>query len=109
MNYNFDLQSLYRHDSFEKATNLLSQRTSKQSTPSNLSRSPSAHANFPSTANAAFAAEVNRRDGLGRTLLHLVCSNTQEKGMKWLQLLLSVQGIAINATDTESGWSSLHR
>lgn len=111
MNTNFDLQTLYRHDSLEKATNLLSQRLSSSKNPSssNLSRSPSHHPNFSSAPNPAFAAEVNRRDAQGRTLLHLVCSNTQDKGRKWLSLLLSVQGIAINASDAESGWTALHR
>lgn len=58
---------------------------------------------------AAIAAEVNRRDYLGRTVLHLAVTESEPWALEWVELLLGVPGLAVNAQDTESGWSALHR
>lgn len=58
---------------------------------------------------AAIAAEVNRRDYLGRTVLHLAVIESEPWALDWVELLLGVPGLAVNAQDTESGWSALHR
>ena len=53
--------------------------------------------------------EVNRRDGMGRTVLHLAASEVGEWAVEWVEMLLRVQGVLVNALDVESGWSALHR
>ncbi|GAA5832398.1 hypothetical protein JCM11251_006438 [Rhodosporidiobolus azoricus] len=77
-----------------------------------MSKSPS-YGGFTGGAvdRQAVTAEVNRRDHLGRTVLHLAVSETEPWAMDWVELLLSVpQGmIQLNAVDTESGWGPLHR
>lgn len=60
-------------------------------------------------ATAALNAEVNRRDDLGRTVLHLAASELGEWALEWIELLLAVPGLQVNAVDKESGWSALHR
>ena len=60
-------------------------------------------------ATAAFNAEVNRRDWLGRTVLHLAVTELAPWSLDWVQLLLAVPGLQVNAVDVESGWSALHR
>ncbi|KAJ8293937.1 BTB/POZ domain-containing protein 1 [Rhodotorula toruloides] len=58
---------------------------------------------------AAIASELNRRDYLGRTVLHLAVTESEPWALDWVELLLGVSGLAVNAQDTESGWSALHR
>lgn len=53
--------------------------------------------------------EVNRRDHLGRTVLHLAASDLGSFALDWVTLLLAVPQLNVNAPDTESGWSALHR
>lgn len=60
-------------------------------------------------ATAAMLAEVNRRDEAGRTVLHLAASEVGEWALEWLELLLAIPGLQVNALDKESGWSALHR
>lgn len=75
-----------------------------------MSRSPSGHgAGGGGMAAAAMNAEVNRRDSMGRTVLHLAASEVAEWALEWVELFLGVAGLQINAVDIESGWSALHR
>lgn len=56
--------------------------------------------------------DVNARDGLGRTILHLLASSADPTALDFLRLVLESQprsGLAINSQDTESGWTALHR
>lgn len=57
----------------------------------------------------AVDAELNRRDWRGRTVLHLASSEVQDWAVEWVELLLGAPGIQVNAADTESGWTALHR
>lgn len=61
------------------------------------------------TGVGAVNAEVNRKDSLGRTVLHLAASQVEDWALDWVELLLAVPGLQVNAVDTESGWSALHR
>ncbi|GAA5904198.1 hypothetical protein JCM6882_003976 [Rhodosporidiobolus microsporus] len=77
-----------------------------------LSKSPSYGGFVGGGADRQFvAAEVNRRDYLGRTVLHLAVSETEPWALDWVELVLSVpQGmLQVNAVDVESGWGALHR
>ncbi|GAA5880086.1 hypothetical protein JCM3774_003304 [Rhodotorula dairenensis] len=58
---------------------------------------------------AAVVAEINRRDHLGRTVLHLAVVEPDAWALDWVELLLAVPGCLVNLQDTESGWSALHR
>lgn len=60
-------------------------------------------------AGVGIVTEVNRRDGMGRTVLHLAASEVGEWAVEWVEMLLRVQGVLVNALDVESGWSALHR
>lgn len=52
---------------------------------------------------------VNARDPMGRTVLHLVCSSADPGSLPYLQMLLAHPLINVNAQDTESHWTPLHR
>lgn len=54
-------------------------------------------------------AEVNKKDHLGRTVLHLAVMEVAEWALEWVEVLLTVPGLAVNAVDTESSWTALHR
>lgn len=53
--------------------------------------------------------DVNSRDWLGRTVLHLVCSAPDVAATEYVRLLLGHPAINVNALDTESHWTPLHR
>lgn len=83
---------------------------------SGLSKSPNTNASgwggggAQSLADrAVVVAEINRRDHLGRTVLHLAVVEQDPWALDWVELLLAVPGCAVNLQDTESGWSALHR
>lgn len=60
--------------------------------------------------NAPKKPDPNVRDGLGRTVLHLICSTTNDaRSYDYLSVLLHHPQIQINLADTESGWTPLHR
>ena len=59
--------------------------------------------------NAAMTFEVNKRDAMGRTLLHRAVCEVDEWASEWVELLLGVPGTGVNLVDQESGWTALHR
>ncbi|KAA1470069.1 hypothetical protein DENSPDRAFT_797206 [Dentipellis sp. KUC8613] len=66
--------------------------------------------NRPSAMTTAAAShEVNARDWLGRTVLHLACSATDPAALEYVRLLLAHPGINVNLSDTENHWTPLHR
>ncbi|KDQ61981.1 hypothetical protein JAAARDRAFT_528626 [Jaapia argillacea MUCL 33604] len=62
-----------------------------------------------SMKDAMAASEVNARDHLGRTVLHLACSATDQSAPEYVRLLLAHPGINVNLLDGESHWTALHR
>ncbi|SJX62834.1 uncharacterized protein SRS1_13663 [Sporisorium reilianum f. sp. reilianum] len=54
-------------------------------------------------------AEVNRRDHLGRSVLHHIASSTEPSSVSYLNALLSHPSVNINLQDGESGYTPLHR
>ncbi|GAA6032146.1 hypothetical protein JCM8097_007096 [Rhodosporidiobolus ruineniae] len=63
----------------------------------------------PAVERQAVTMELNRRDHLGRTVLHLAVSETEPWALDWVELFLSAPMLQVNLTDAESGWSALHR
>lgn len=55
----------------------------------------------------AIAAEINGRDRLGRTVLHLACSSIDT--LEYVRLLLRHPAVNVNVQDLESHWTPLHR
>lgn len=56
--------------------------------------------------------DINARDGLGRTILHIVAYSLEPHALDYLRLILDTHpksGININLQDVESGWTALHR
>ncbi|KAM0792087.1 hypothetical protein ACM66B_004791 [Microbotryomycetes sp. NB124-2] len=126
-----DLHSLYRDRSTKKARAFLTRSSGNAqggssggggntatvagggsgAGPSSLSKSPggAAFQVGQTMATAAYNSEVNRRDWLGRTVLHLAVTELASWALEWVELLLAVPGLQVNAVDTESGWSALHR
>ncbi|KAG5646993.1 hypothetical protein DXG03_001717 [Asterophora parasitica] len=51
--------------------------------------------------------DVNARDWLGRSVLHLACAAPD--GVEYVRLLLRHPAINVNLADTESHWTPLHR
>lgn len=62
------------------------------------------------TASApAPPAEVNRRDPLGRSVLHRVVASGEKGAQRYLDALLAHPSIDVNLQERESGWTPLHR
>ena len=53
--------------------------------------------------------DVNARDWLGRTILHIVCASPEPSSLAYVRLLLAHPSINVNIQDTESRWTALHR
>lgn len=53
--------------------------------------------------------DVNARDWLGRTVLHLACASAEPSSLEYIRLLLAHPAINVNAQDLESHWTALHR
>lgn len=54
-------------------------------------------------------ADVNGKDGFGRTLLHHIASSRNETAIGFATALLEVPFLDLYAQDAESGWTALHR
>lgn len=54
-------------------------------------------------------AEVNRRDHLGRTVLHHIASSTEPWSVSYLNAILAHPSVNVNLQDGESGYTPLHR
>ncbi|KAF8071818.1 hypothetical protein FPV67DRAFT_1482821 [Lyophyllum atratum] len=61
----------------------------------------------PSPLTSLAVCDVNARDWLGRTVLHLACASPDTT--EYVRLLLRHPAIDVNLTDTESHWTPLHR
>ncbi|TFY58443.1 hypothetical protein EVJ58_g6418 [Rhodofomes roseus] len=53
--------------------------------------------------------DVNARDWLGRTVLHLAAAAQDAAAPEYVRMLLAYPDIQINLTDAESHWTALHR
>ncbi|KAF8594148.1 hypothetical protein BDV93DRAFT_565726 [Ceratobasidium sp. AG-I] len=53
----------------------------------------------------------NARDAYGRTVLHVACADVAPVALEFVRALLGLSQtqIDVNAQDTESGWTALHR
>ena len=54
-------------------------------------------------------ADINAKDGFGRTLLHHIASSRNETAIEFASALLEVSFLDLYAQDAESGWTALHR
>ncbi|SCV67107.1 BQ2448_5753 [Microbotryum intermedium] len=112
-----DLHALFASRAIVKARSFLRQGLGAGATTSiingagTLSKSPNGPGGFGGGAlsTSAINVEVNRRDHLGRTVLHLAASELADWALEWVEILLAVPGLHVNAVDAESGWSALHR
>jgi hypothetical protein len=59
------------------------------------------------THSAAPTCDVNVRDWLGRTALHLACTSLES--IEYVRALLKNPHIDVNLADVESLWTPLHR
>jgi inhibitor of Bruton tyrosine kinase len=78
----------------------------------------SLHAHFHNRDQAAFQRQlaaaplqidINARDWLGRTVLHLACAASARAASEYVRLLLAHPEINVNLQDEESHWTALHR
>lgn len=83
---------------------LESSRSAGQSTQISASLSSSGGA-----GRSSLNIDVNARDEQGRTVLHLACASLERSALECVRLLLAHPSIQINAQDTESHWTPLHR
>ena len=65
--------------------------------------------NRSSALTMAMSCDVNARDWLGRTVLHLACSSTERFAIEYVRRLLAHPAINVNICDVESRWTALHR
>ncbi|KAI0675984.1 hypothetical protein C8Q78DRAFT_963164 [Trametes maxima] len=63
----------------------------------------------PSPLSGAPSVDVNARDYLGRTVLHLAASAQDAAATEYVRMLLIHPTINVNIADTESHWTPLHR
>jgi inhibitor of Bruton tyrosine kinase len=82
-----------------------------QPSSSSLSNSGGKSWSRPSALTSAMICDVNvnARDWLGRTVLHLACASVEPSSLEYVRLLLAHPAININLQDTESHWTALHR
>ena len=66
-------------------------------------------AKFQGQPVALSRADVNSKDGFGRTLLHHAASSRQPNAIDFVTALLGVPYLDLYVQDTESGWTALHR
>jgi len=52
---------------------------------------------------------VNARDSLGRTVLHLAATSKSKSAPEYIRILLTHPHINVNLQDYESRWTALHR
>jgi ankyrin repeat protein len=60
-------------------------------------------------AAAPLQTDVNARDWLGCTVLHLACAASARAATEYVRMLLAHPGIDVNLQDVESHWTALHR
>ena len=87
--------------------------------PGSLGTSPSMtvkgkrHEAWPAAASSTgitlSRADINFRDGYGRTLLHLAASSSSDTAFEFATALLEHPFLDLYLQDTESGWTALHR
>ncbi|OBZ74066.1 BTB/POZ domain-containing protein 1 [Grifola frondosa] len=65
--------------------------------------------NRPSPLSSAPTCDVNARDWLGRTVLHLAAASQDSSATEYVRLLLVHPDINVNLQDSESHWTALHR
>jgi inhibitor of Bruton tyrosine kinase len=103
-----DQQAFQR--ALEASTKAISSSNTTDSKPSSSlgrSLSTSPHLSLASASSAAL--DVNARDALGRTVLHLACASTHPSAPTYARLLLAHPHIQPNLHDAESHWTALHR
>lgn len=61
------------------------------------------------SAHVITRADINARDGFGRTLLHHAVSSRSENAIEFVRVLLEIPLLDLYVQDTESGWTALHR
>jgi inhibitor of Bruton tyrosine kinase len=72
---------------------------------SSLSKSPKSWV----MTGSGIPCDVNARDHLGRTVLHLACASTEPFALEFVKMLLGHSNVNVNSQDTESHWTPLHR
>jgi ankyrin repeat protein len=55
------------------------------------------------------SCDVNDRDWLGRTVLHIACAFTDPSVIEYIRLLLTHPAINVNLPDVENHWTALYR
>jgi len=99
-----DYYNLRNKQAFQR---LLEAGADRGQSSSTLSSSGGKSWNRPSLLTSAVAIDVNVRDWLGRTVLHLACASLDS--IEYVKLLLRHPAINVNLADVESHWTPLHR
>jgi inhibitor of Bruton tyrosine kinase len=90
------------------------QRLLDQSNDAHILRTSSGSSKTPPRATALTAEsqdrDMNARDWLGRTVLHLACAATDPSALNFVRMLLGPNvKVDVNMRDVESQWTALHR
>lgn len=81
----------------------------QQQQSSSLSRSPGHSLGSGGGYAPCPPSEINRRDHLGRTVLHLIATSSEPVSIDYLTALLAHPSVNVNLQDHENGWTPLHR
>ncbi|KAF8528711.1 hypothetical protein JB92DRAFT_2862754 [Gautieria morchelliformis] len=101
----FTLQNL---QGFSKALDGSRSQTNTQSVPA-LSSSGGKSWTRNAFSSLAPHIDVNAKDWLGRSILHIACAAPETSSLAYIRLLLAHSNINVNLPDTESRWTALHR
>ncbi|KAL5530926.1 hypothetical protein ACEPAG_3802 [Sanghuangporus baumii] len=104
--------ALRNQQAFQRLLDASRGGTSQIASGSTLSTSGGRSWNKPSPLSGGIpglSCDVNARDWLGRTVLHLAVSSLDPAALEFVKLLLSHPRIDVNIHDLESRWTALHR
>lgn len=95
---------------FSKALDGTRSQTSTQPSGPTLSSSGGKSWTRPNALSSSGShIDVNARDWLGRTILHIACASLEPFSIACVRLLLAHPNVNVNLQDTESRWTALHR
>ncbi|KAL5492938.1 hypothetical protein ACEPAI_4386 [Sanghuangporus weigelae] len=104
--------ALRSQQAFQRLLDVSRGGTSQTASGPRLSTSGGRSWNKPSPLSGGIpvpSCDVNARDWLGRTVLHLAVSSLDPTALEFVKLLLSHPRIDVNVPDLESRWTALHR
>ncbi|OSX64580.1 hypothetical protein POSPLADRAFT_1073959 [Postia placenta MAD-698-R-SB12] len=100
---------LRQQQAFRRQLDTCGSNARAQSSTRGLSSSGGKSWNKKSPLGARSSVDVNARDPMGRTVLHLAAAAQDPAATEYVRMLLAHPDILVNFPDKESHWTALHR